>query len=78
LNSCCDKPNGDYVDFLVKCLSFLKDLSSNKEVLTMFKLRVGCVFETKTIDKVIENVLMVKSKEKVYEIVWEIAKNTSS
>lgn len=43
-----------------------------------YKIRAGAIFECKNIEKIIEDVLLNRSKEKVAEIVLDICRNTGT
>lgn len=65
----------EYIAFMVKCFQMLKDLGNNKELIGLIKIRVGCVFEIKNIDKILEALLFSNSKDRIAEIVLEVGKS---
>ena len=56
----------------------IKDISSNKELLALGKIRVGVIFENPGLEKVIEAVLLSHNQDKVADVIVELARSCNS
>ena len=52
----------------------IKDIATNKEYLAISRINLSAVFESPNIEKVLEAVLLNKSKEKVADILVELTR----
>ena len=65
-----EKGGEDYVGFIVRALWMIKELSGNKDYLVASKIRIGAIFESPQIDKVLETVLLSNHKDnKIAEVI---------
>ena len=65
----------EYVLYLLKCFTFLKELSVNKEFLASSRVNAGVTMECKQIDSILEILLLSSCKEKVSNVLVEYVKN---
>ena len=63
---------------MVKTLLMIKDLSLNKEFISISKIKIAAIFETNSMTKVLEAVLLNKHNEKIADILNDLSKSTNS
>ena len=71
----CPKGYDEWVAYTVRCFAMIRDISNNKDYLAISKIRIGALFEQPGLEKVIEGIVLSKSKEKVAEVLVELARS---
>ena len=71
----CPKGYDEWAAYTVRCFAMIRDIANNKDYIAISKIRIGVLFEQPGLEKVIEGVVLSKSKEKVAEVLVELARS---